>query len=240
MTAATSTTPRRQARSELTRERILEAALAEFSTNGFEAASTRAIAARAGVHQPQIHYHFDTKDSLWRAAVEHLFDLLDRSISLNDLIDSGPSADGTHRTPEDRASDPSKARRPDPRDMLEALIRRFVRFAAEHPELNRIMVQEDTKDSERLAWITDNHVRTRFDGMTALLAVAAVPHLRDADPLVLYYSLIGAASLLYVNAPEGRRLTGREPTDPAVIERHADALVAMFVGPPASTINKEP
>ncbi len=217
----------------------------EFSTNGFEAASTRAIAARAGVHQPQIHYHFDTKDSLWRAAVEHLFDQLDRSISLGDLLVGGPP-------PEDPTADaqpaedglprhhPGESRPPDARDVLEALIRRFVRFAAEHPELNRIMVQEDTKDSERLAWITDNHVRARFDGMTALLATAAVPHLRDADPLVLYYSLIGAASLLYVNAPEGRRLTGREPTDPAVIERHADALVAMFVGPPATTTNKEP
>ena len=234
MTAATSTSPRRQARSERTRERILDAALVEFSTNGFEAASTRAIAARAGVHQPQIHYHFDTKDSLWRAAVDHLFDLLDRSISLRDLIGAGPSEDDGERDHRRRS------RRPDARDMLEALVRRFVHFAAEHPELNRIMVQEDTKDSERLAWIADHHVQPRFDGITALLAVAAVPHLRDADPLVLYYSLIGAASLLYVNAPEGRRLTGREPTDPAVIERHADALVAMFVGPPATTTNKEP
>lgn len=51
------------------------------------------------------------------------------------------------------------------------------------------------------------------------------------DAMVLYYTFVGGASLLYVNAPEARRLTGREPTDPAVVTAHADALVRMLLGP---------
>ena len=55
------------------RERLLDAALVEFGAKGFDGASTRAIARRTGAHQPQINYHFDSKEALWFAAVDHLF-----------------------------------------------------------------------------------------------------------------------------------------------------------------------
>ena len=52
----------------------LMAGSGEFAAaHGFDGASTRAIAARAGVHPPQINYHFQSKAELWRAAVEVLF-----------------------------------------------------------------------------------------------------------------------------------------------------------------------
>src|SRR6188508_2310645 len=55
------------------RERLLDAALVEFGAKGFDGASTRAIARRIGAHQPQINYHFASKEALWTAAVDHLF-----------------------------------------------------------------------------------------------------------------------------------------------------------------------
>jgi AcrR family transcriptional regulator len=55
---------------------LLEAAAIEFAANGFEGASTRRIAARAGAHQPQINYHFSSKEDLWKATVARLFDML--------------------------------------------------------------------------------------------------------------------------------------------------------------------
>ena len=45
----------------------------EFGAKGFDGASTRAIARRIGAHQPQINYHFASKEALWTAAVDHLF-----------------------------------------------------------------------------------------------------------------------------------------------------------------------
>ncbi|GLY97500.1 hypothetical protein Acsp02_47540 [Actinoplanes sp. NBRC 103695] len=52
---------------ERTKERILDAALIEFSEHGFAGARTGAIAARAGVNQQLISYYFDGKDGLYRA-----------------------------------------------------------------------------------------------------------------------------------------------------------------------------
>ena len=201
--------PRRQARSTATRTALLDAALAEFAAHGFEGASTRSIATAAGTHQPQINYHFESKDELWRAAVDHLFDLV-------------ASAVGRHLRATPSATDD--------RQRFARRIRAFVRAVAEFPELNQIMVQEATIDSDRLRWIVEHHTRPWFETVIAdwraLRRAGAVP---DVDEVVLYYSLVGAASLAYVNAPEAR-LLGHDTSSPAFIESHAEALVTLFLG----------
>ncbi len=57
-------------RGEETRLRILETALELFAASGFEGASTRTIAERAGVNLPAIQYYFGSKEGLYRAVVE--------------------------------------------------------------------------------------------------------------------------------------------------------------------------
>lgn len=52
------------------KERILCAAELEFTTKGFDGASTRDIAAAAGVAQALIHYHFTSKRALFLAMVQ--------------------------------------------------------------------------------------------------------------------------------------------------------------------------
>jgi hypothetical protein len=109
-------------------------------------------------------------------------------------------------------------------------IRRFVQFAAEHPELNQIMVHEATTASARLEWMVETHVKPFFDGvMTAWQALRVAGIAAPIDGEILYYVLIGAASLPYVNAPEVRLLTGRDPSTSEWIGAHADALVAVLL-----------
>ncbi|MEY2458560.1 MAG: TetR/AcrR family transcriptional regulator [Acidimicrobiaceae bacterium] len=189
------------------RERLLESALVEFGAKGFDGASTRSIAHRVDAHQPQINYHFDSKEELWFAAVDHLFELLG----------------------EELAGLPLPASADDPRELATVFadaIRRFVRFAAAHPELNRIMVHEATEDSVRLRWMVDRHVRPLYDAIRV-----SWQQLRDAgiaapiDSTMVHYVIVGAASLPFVNAPEARLLTGAEPTDAAWVDAHANGLV---------------
>ena len=214
MSTVTSGTPtptrRRQERAAVTREALLDAALHEFAAHGFDGASTRAIATRAGTHQPQINYHFESKEALWQAAVDHLFERLDRIMREHDAFGAVATSG---------------------RDGFAQSIRAFVRAAAELPELHRIMVHEATVDSDRLAWIVERHTRPRFELITGvwreLRAAGDVP---DIDELVLYYTVVGAASLAYSNAPEARRL-GHDTLAPDFVEHHADALVTMLLGP---------
>ncbi|MGW9632022.1 TetR/AcrR family transcriptional regulator [Agromyces sp. NPDC055520] len=53
-----------------TRARILAAATAEFGEHGYEAASVRAIARRAGVDPALVHHYFDGKRALVAEVVE--------------------------------------------------------------------------------------------------------------------------------------------------------------------------
>jgi TetR/AcrR family transcriptional regulator len=203
---------RRQARATATRTALLDAALREFAAHGYEGASTRAIATAAGTHQPQINYHFDSKEELWKAAVDHLFDRLDDAVARH-LGETDPGWNS--------------------RAGFAANVRAFVRAAAGLPELNRIMVQEATIDSERLQWIVERHTRPRFEVVTEQWRrLRDDGSVADIDEVVLYYSLVGAASLAYVNAPEAR-LLGHDTLTSTFIEAHADALVTMFLGPAA-------
>jgi AcrR family transcriptional regulator len=201
------------------REALLQSALIEFGANGFDGASTMRIAERVEAHQPQINYHFTSKANLWMTAVGYLFGLLQEA--LDGVLPSDAETVGV--------------------DQLGAAfaegIRRFVGFAAEHPELNQIMVHEGTAASERLTWMTETHIRPIFDDIQPAwrrLREAGVAAPIDGD--ILYYVLIGAASLPYVNAPEVRLLTGRDPADSEWISAHANALVATLLpGVPRSS-----
>ncbi|HYS62720.1 MAG TPA: CerR family C-terminal domain-containing protein [Paraburkholderia sp.] len=62
------------ARGDETRQRIIEAAVELFGEHGFEGASTRDIATRAGVNAPALQYYFENKEGVYRACVEALAD----------------------------------------------------------------------------------------------------------------------------------------------------------------------
>lgn len=57
-----------------TKEKILLAAAEEFSTNGYQATTTRNICNRAGVNIAAINYHFSSKEMLYKRVVDYLFE----------------------------------------------------------------------------------------------------------------------------------------------------------------------
>src|SRR6185503_11330122 len=57
-----------------TKARILGAAEEVFAARGFEGASTREIAARADVNISSLHYHWESKETLYFAVFRNIFD----------------------------------------------------------------------------------------------------------------------------------------------------------------------
>ncbi|WP_266157074.1 TetR family transcriptional regulator, partial [Dyella silvatica] len=67
------------ARGDETRQRIIAAAVKLFGEHGFAGASTRDIAAAAGVNAPALQYYFENKEGVYHACVEYVTnDLRDR------------------------------------------------------------------------------------------------------------------------------------------------------------------
>jgi TetR/AcrR family transcriptional regulator len=196
-----------------TRARIVRAALSAFADLGYDGATTRDIAERAGVNQGLITYHFAGKLPLWQAAVDEIFDTLRAHFAAH--IPTLADADAATR--------------------LRLMVRHYVRFAAAHPELHRLMMQEGKHDGPRMQWLVDRHVRPLYELSTALIAEAQRAGLvPNVPPLHLHYLLIGAVAHLFVVAPEIRRLSGTDPLRAAAIEAHADAVTAVLFGPATS------
>jgi len=194
---------------DATRERILAAALDLFSERSFEGATTREIAARAGVTQPLLNYHFSSKDELWRAAVDGLFDELNAALTAR--------AEGLRGV--------------DDLTVGRLLVREFVYFSAARPQLHRIITQECKTDGPRMDWLVERHIRRNYQWATEIFErLVAAGHIADIPAAHLYYIVIGAGPTMFVLAPECRRLAGIDPEAPEVIEAHADAVIELIFG----------
>jgi AcrR family transcriptional regulator len=194
---------------DATRDRIVTAATELFAERSYDGATTRDIAARADVTQPLVNYHFRTKEDLWRAAVDRLFDRLDHAM-------------------DERARG---LRGVDEATTAELLVREFIVFSARNPELHRIIMQESKADSARMDYLVDRHVRPIFERTIELFeSLARAGVMPDIPAAHLYYILTGAGPTMFVLAPECRRLTSLEPSDSKVIDAHADAVCTLLFG----------
>jgi AcrR family transcriptional regulator len=204
-------TRRRRARQPRTprgeaKERIVAAAVEAFAEKGFEAASTRDIAQRAGTDQGLVTYHFPSKDLLWRAAADRLFGVLGNRLG-------------------DRVASLSHE---DPKERVRGAIREYVRWVAEHPEFFRFLVDEGNLSNARTRWLVDTHIKPRFEFMkeaglarAAGIDESAIPH--------AFFALSGAAGLIFAVASNCRRLTGLDPRKREAIEAHADFVADLLV-----------
>lgn len=64
---------KREEKNQLTRRRIMDSALAEFSKQGYGASSVNAICAAQDISKGIIYHYFAAKDDLFLACVEECF-----------------------------------------------------------------------------------------------------------------------------------------------------------------------
>jgi TetR/AcrR family transcriptional regulator len=199
---------RRQAASATVLDAILGSAAEEFAAHGYDGASTRQIADRAGVFQAQLGYHVGSKAELWTATVDRLFERLGAALD-------HPTADD----PDVQVSDPAAA--------FAAVVRAHVHHTARHPQLHRIMMLEATAGSERVQHLLDQHVRPVFATLELHWAeVRASGRGADVDAAWVFMTMIGLGSLPFVQSPFLGPLLGDAAIDP---DAHADRLLALLL-----------
>ena len=101
-----------------TPERILDAARSEFAAAGFAQAKLADIAARASITRPSLLYHFETKEELYRAAVQRCFGNLAQAL-MHTISQPAPFA-----------------------DRLRATMDRYLEFIEGEPDVARIVLRE--------------------------------------------------------------------------------------------------
>ncbi len=187
------------------RRQLIDAATVEFARNGFAGASTRAIAVRAGAHQPQINYHFSSKEALWRAVVDDLLTQLSSFLE----------PEGTFE---------------DPVDEFRQWVLGLVLFSAERPELSRLIMHEAASYNDRMNWLVDTHVGPYLERRVRVWSSLKDRGLTEAivDEFA-YFALIGAITIPFCLMPHVERVHGPVDYDRATLERHAEGLVRAFL-----------
>jgi len=201
---------RPQARALETRDQIVATAITCFSGLGFEGATTRLIAERAGVNQGLITHHFKSKEELWKAAVDRLFANLQEDLE-------------RHVAAWQDADRPTRVR---------LWIRYFVRYASRHPEQLRFMMQEGLNAGPRMQWLVENHLSAQYPRFRQMLRDArAEKMLVEGDDAHIFYAFVGATSTIFALASECEHLTGMDPVEEQNVEAHAKLIERMLLQP---------
>lgn len=159
---------RRRRTAGATRERLIDAGLDAFGLYGFDGASTRDIAARAGVNIAAIPYHFGGKEGLHRAVAQHIVDSIGANLA--------PLLDAIEMRLQGEALSPALARR-----MLHQALERAADTLLGRPEAARwarFVIREQMDPTASFAVLYGGLMGRAHTLLTALYAAASG---RDAD-----------------------------------------------------------
>ena len=194
-------------RQETTHERLLTSAIDAFAKYGFDAVTTGLIAEKAGMAQSMVHYHFKSKEQIWKAAIEQL---------MRELSERFPLA-------KDELKDL------DPASRLKVLVRRFVKMSARDISLSRIMIHEGTTPSPRLNWIAEKFLKPGFEPLDETVREGVdVGLLKDLPVYTVTHTIISAAAMTYCLAPVVDATHGVDLAKSASMDEMADTVLTIL------------
>lgn len=185
-------------RPDLSRSRILDAAVAEFSKKGFAGARVDEIAAQAQIGKRMLYQYFGNKEQLFQAVIEKVY---------TDIWEAEASLDLQNLPP---------------REALIALVTFVWRYYIAHPEFTKLLNEENMLNARHFRSskvLKEGSVKSQFLTEQILARGVADGTFRsDIDPVQLcltknaicYYYLMNHATSSHVY---GRKLMTREALD---------------------------
>lgn len=209
-TATLATPPSTRPRANRARvlEAIREAAIIEFGLHGFKGASTQAIAERAGLTKPQLHYYIQGKDELY---AELLYAVL-QGWSEAFAFDAEPE---------------------DPRRVLTRYIRKKLDYAIDHAGLSRIFTNEVLGGGPNLGKYWPVAVRSTQEKVDIIDGWIAEGLMRPLDARLLLMHIWGMTQHYADYAVQAKVMLGLPPGAPLdreAIVRELTSFVLLGVG----------
>ncbi len=188
-----------------TRSNILEVATREFSEKGLAGARVDEIAERTNTSKRMIYYYFESKEGLYRAVLEKVYEQIR-------LIESGI-------TTEDRS----------PEDALREIVRATFDWHNKHPDFVRLVMNENIHQGEHIGAMTGIQVRrqTIVDLLRRVLVRGekSGTFRKGLDPIDLHMSISALCFYNVSNRHTFSRIFERDMTSPKAVAARRDVVI---------------
>lgn len=199
-----------RARSEQTRNNILDAAIKEFGENGFLGARTEAIAAIAGVNKALLHYYFKDKEGLYKAVLLKIVE----GVAAQELaILDSKGSEGER--------------------LLRWALQHFDDRMIVHRGYQKLFQQEMIRAregaSETMAFMVKTFFRPLYQKVIAL-AEAGIRsgELCEMDPIQVAYAILGPNVFYFMSAHVMQQTASFDPLAPASLKRRRESILAFL------------
>jgi AcrR family transcriptional regulator len=193
--------------SPATSDEIFAAALRAFATHGYDGVSVRTLNRELDVSHNLIYGRFGSKEALWYATVDWAFEPLALRVAT--------------------AFDPLLT---NPLDQLRAVIRAFLLYSAERPELLGLMNIEARQDTERLAYIYTTYIEPALAPIGRLLDhLAAEGQTRPISLRTFNFLVAHGAAAPFTLAPLAQLFDPADPLDPKAVAAYADEAADLII-----------
>jgi AcrR family transcriptional regulator len=196
-------------RAAATRQRILDAALAEFAAHGLAGARVDEIAARSGANKRMLYAHFGSKEELWLVVLEQAY---------------------AAKRAEERALEVEHL---PPEEAMARLVRFNLRYTAAHPEFVALLNQENI---HRAAYLKRSaKVPAMYSPLPGSLRAVLKRgeeqgvFRRGVDPLQLYVTMLGLGHFWVANRHTLSTIFGEDlGTEAALAAREAHVVEVVL------------
>jgi AcrR family transcriptional regulator len=198
------------ARAAATRQRILDAALAEFAHNGLAGARVDEIALRAGANKRMLYAYFGSKEELWLTVLERAY-AAKRAEEREVVVEGLPPAEAMTR-----------------------LVAFNLRYTAKHPEFVALLNQENIHHAAYLRRSADvpalySPILEALRGVLARGAEAGVFR-QGVDAMQLYISILALGHFYVANRHTLSTIFGTALASEAGLEARERHIVEVVLG----------
>jgi TetR/AcrR family transcriptional regulator len=195
-----------QHRSDQTRDRILHAAIREFSEHGLAGARTSAIAGAAHVNKALLYYYFRDKEALYTAALEEV---------AGKVAGDALAVLSLECSPGER--------------ILRFVLQHFDRIFSHHgfqALMQQEMVRFRTGQSNAMSIIAEKAFEPTWDlALDTVRQGIDSGELCSVDPMQLMYAALGANAFYFLSAPMVRLIAAIDPLEPSALAARRTAAI---------------
>jgi len=189
-----------------TKARILAVAEEVFAAKGFEGASTREIASKAGVNISSLHYHWDCKETLYFAVFQHIYN---RIVELVREISAAPPE--PHMTM---------------KEFLDRAMGRLFDFFLDNPTIPRLLIRRLVEDEDVDVEIERDVLVPAWKVFSGWTQTQANP-LSDTDSMMFMLTTYSTMLCFLLDGRDFRRLLGGSVRKPQVRTRVRSHLIQL-------------